>query len=183
MHFDFKPLDIKDVVHIKPKKFDDQRGFFSEVFKASEFEERGITGPIVQVNHSRSHKNVLRGLHYQLNPKAQGKMVGVVLGEIYDVGVDLRKESSTYGNWVGAKLTSENKGVLYFPEGFAHGFCVLSDVAEVVYYCTGSEYSPENEHGIIWNDPSLKIEWPIQNPILSEKDSQLSRWDVAENNF
>mgnify|MGYP003321657449 FL=1 len=102
---------------------------------------------------------------------------------IYDVGVDLRKESSTYGNWVGAKLTSENKGVLYFPEGFAHGFCVLSDVAEVVYYCTGSEYSPENEHGIIWNDPSLKIEWPIQNPILSEKDSQLSRLDVAENNF
>ena len=127
-------------------------------------------------------KNVLRGLHYQKNPKAQDKLVIALRGEIFDVAVDIRKDSSTYGKWVGEILSEENHRLLYIPEGFAHGFCVLSEEADVLYKVT-HEYSPEDEMGIMWNDPEINITWPIDKPILQEKDSQLPSLKNADNNF
>lgn len=173
MAFSFKRMDIPEVVLVEPVTYDDKRGSFAETYKLSDFSQFGIDKQFVQVNHSGSKKNVLRGLHYQLNPMSQGKLVQTVVGKIFDVAVDIRKNSPYYKKWVSANLSSENKRMLYIPEGFAHGFCVLSDNAEVIYYCT-REYSPEFDSGIIWNDSSVNIEWPIKNPILSEKDSQLS---------
>ena len=172
MPFQFSRLAIPDVVLIEPTVFPDERGFFIESYKYSEFAAFGIKEHFVQDNHSRSVKGVLRGLHYQRQPKAQGKLVRVVVGEIFDVGVDIRKGSPTYGKWVGEVLSAENKRMLYIPPGFAHGFCVLSEVAEVLYKTT-TEYSPEHDAGIIWNDPEIGIEWPIEHPILSEKDAGL----------
>jgi dTDP-4-dehydrorhamnose 3,5-epimerase len=174
MPFSFTRLAIPDVVLIEPTIFPDERGFFMETYKYSDFAAFGIKEHFVQDNHSRSTKDVLRGLHFQTPPKAQGKLVRVVVGEIFDVGVDIRKGSPTYGKWVGEVLSAENKRMLYIPPGFAHGFCVLSEVAEVLYKTT-EEYAPEYDAGIRWNDPEIGIEWPIEHPILSEKDLALPR--------
>jgi dTDP-4-dehydrorhamnose 3,5-epimerase len=180
--FSFQRLEIPEVVLIEPKVFQDGRGFFMETYKFSDFAAFGIAERFVQDNHSRSKKSVIRGLHYQNPPKAQGKLVRAVVGEIFDVAVDIRRGSPTYGKWVGEKLSSENKRMLYIPPGFAHGFCVLSAEAEVVYKVT-EEYAPEHEAGIIWNDPDIGISWPIANPIISEKDAALPCLKEAENRF
>ncbi|AFS83509.1 dTDP-4-dehydrorhamnose 3,5-epimerase [Candidatus Nitrosopumilus sediminis] len=182
MPFTFKRLNIPDVVLIEAKSFPDDRGFFLESFKESSFISNGIVTRFVQDNFSHSSQGVLRGLHYQKNPKAQSKLVTALRGEIFDVAVDIRKDSPTYGKWVGEILSESNHKSLYIPEGFAHGFCVISKTADVLYK-VNNEYSPEHEKGIIWNDPDLKITWPIENPILSQKDTQLSSLKDADNNF
>jgi len=182
MPFNFKKTSIADVILIEPKIFTDKRGVFLEICKQSEFKRYGLEKPFCQVNHSRSIKNVLRGLHYQLAPRAQSKLVHVISGEIFDVGVDLRKNSATYGQWVGEILSSQNRKMLYIPEGFAHGFCALSDIAEVIYHCT-AEYSTEHDRGILWSDQKLNIQWPIKNPVLSDKDIGLPTLEKAEHNF
>ena len=169
MPFSFNRTKIPEVVLIKPQVFNDDRGFFMETYKMPDFIDAGITDSFVQDNHSRSVKGVLRGLHYQNPPFAQGKLVRVVRGQIFDVAVDIRKGSPTYGRWVGEVLSEENRSMLYIPEGFAHGFCVLSQVAEVVYKASGG-YSPQAEAGIVWNDEDLNIEWPVKKPIVSERD-------------
>ena len=159
---------IDGLIIIEPKVFRDSRGLFYEVYSESRYKEHGVSARFVQDNHSVSEKGVLRGLHYQVNP-GQDKLVRVVRGEVFDVAVDIRKGSSTYGKWWGLSLSEANNLQLYIPIGFAHGFCVLSDSAEVLYKCS-DYYSPQNERGIIWNDPDLAIDWPIENPTLSEKD-------------
>jgi dTDP-4-dehydrorhamnose 3,5-epimerase len=167
--FTFQRLEIKDIIVIEPLVFGDDRGFFMETYKASDFSRNGIAGTFVQDNHSRSSRGILRGLHYQHPPYAQGKLVRAVSGEIYDVAVDIRRESGTFGKWVSVILSDKNRKILYVPEGFAHGFCVLSDLTDVLYKTT-SDYTPEAEAGIIWNDADLKIEWPVRKPVLSKKD-------------
>ena len=164
-------LAIPDVVLFTPKVFGDERGFFYESFNARAFAEAtGLTPNFVQDNHSRSVRGVLRGLHYQLSPHAQGKLVRVTHGEVFDVAVDIRRSSPTYGQWVGAHLSAENKRQLWIPEGFAHGFITLSDTAEFLYKTTGF-YSPEAERCIAWNDPDIGIDWPMDfAPTLSGKD-------------
>lgn len=170
MPFEFKALDIEDVILITPKVFVDDRGFFEESYKKSEFKANGIDDDFVQDNHSKSTKGVLRGLHYQANPKAQAKLIRCISGKILDVAVDIRKNSPTFGQWVSSVLSADNKKMLYIPSGFAHGFCVLSDVAEILYK-TSSEYCPQNDRGILWNDPEIAINWGLEvDPILSEKD-------------
>ena len=162
---------IPDVLLFKPKVFGDARGFFLETFRTSWFEERNINANFVQDNHSSSARGVLRGLHYQIqNP--QGKLVRVTAGEVYDVAVDLRKSSPTFGKSVGVYLSAENKNILWIPPGFAHGFLVLSEHAEFNYKCT-EYYAPEHDRSLLWNDPALKIDWPlgdIVTPVLSAKD-------------
>lgn len=160
---------IPDVKIINPKVFGDQRGFFLETFEQKRYQEKlEINLTFVQDNHSRSQKNVLRGLHFQKqNP--QGKLVRVVRGEVFDVAVDIRKDSLTYGKWVGVLLSEENKSQLWIPPGLAHGFLVLSDIADFEYKCT-SYYDPNSEGCLLWNDPTVNITWPISTPILSEKD-------------
>jgi dTDP-4-dehydrorhamnose 3,5-epimerase len=177
MPFDFRKLEIPGLILIEPKVFEDGRGFFMETYKMPDFIATGIEGNFVQENHSRSSKGVLRGLHYQNPPFAQGKLVRVIRGEIFDVSVDIRRGSPTWGKWVGVILSEENKNVLYVPAGLAHGFCVLSKIAEVIYKTT-NVYSAESEAGIIWNDEDLNIEWPVKKPILSEKDR---RWPTLKN--
>ncbi len=167
--FKFTKLEIPDVVLIEPTVFEDSRGFFMESYNYREFEAFGLKDNYVQDNHSRSSKGVLRGLHYQLKERAQAKLIRVVRGEIFDVAVDIRKTSPYYGKWVAVNLSEENKKMLYIPEGFAHGFCVLSEVADVLYKTTNF-YSLRHERGIIWNDPKIGIDWPIKEPILSKKD-------------
>lgn len=169
MPFEFKRLEIPDVILIKPKVFEDERGFFMETYKRPDFEKAGIKGEFVQDNHSKSKYGVLRGLHFQREPYAQAKIVRCIRGVIYDVAVDLRRNSPTFGKYVGVILSEFNKSQLYIPRGFAHGFVVLSDVAEVVYK-VDNVYTPNYEGGLIWNDPDVGIKWPIENPILSEKD-------------
>ncbi len=181
MPFEFQKLEIPDVILIKPKIFGDDRGFFMETYKKSDFEKIGIKKEFVQDNHSKSVKGVLRGLHYQLNPKPQGKLVRVVKGSILDVAVDIRKNSPTFGKWVSAVLSEENRHMLWVPEGFAHGFLTLED-AEVLYKTT-NEYSPELDRGILWNDEQIGIDWGIENPILSDKDKKLPSLKDAEINF
>jgi len=171
MSFVFKKLKIPEVILIEPKSFPDKRGFFMETYKQSEFAKSGIKEKFVQENHSRSKKNVLRGLHYQDKPETQAKLVRCVSGEIFDVAADIRKNSPTYGKWVGVVLSEKNKKEIFIPEGFAHGFCVLSEKAEIIYK-TSREYSPKYEKGVIWNDPAINIKWPVKNPLISEKDSQ-----------
>ncbi|EKO3561836.1 dTDP-4-dehydrorhamnose 3,5-epimerase [Vibrio fluvialis] len=165
--------DIPDVKIIEPTVFGDERGFFMETWNQKRFEEL-VTGKptlFVQDNHSKSKKGILRGLHYQTE-NTQGKLVRVVSGEVFDVAVDIRKDSPTFGKWVGVYLSAENKRQLWVPEGFAHGFYVTSEEAEFVYKCT-DYYNPNAEHTILWNDKSLSIEWPIQcYPELSNKDQQ-----------
>lgn len=164
--------DISEVLIFEPKVFGDERGFFFESFSQKFFEEAvGRKIEFVQDNHSKSCKGVLRGLHYQLDPYAQGKLVRCVAGEVFDVAVDIRKSSPTFGKWVGVNLSAENKKQLWIPEGFAHGFLVLSESAEFVYKTT-NYYAPQHEAGIIWNDETINIEWPSIEVILSEKDKQ-----------
>ena len=182
MSFNFKKLEISDVVLVEPKSFSDDRGFFLESFKISEFTENGINTKFVQDNISHSVSDVIRGLHFQKNPKAQAKLITAVKGEIFDVAVDIRKISPTYGKWVSEILSEDNHNLLYVPEGFAHGFCVLSKEADV-YYKVSNEYSPKDEGGIIWNDSSLNIEWPISKPIVSSSDSQLPLFDNLDDYF
>ncbi|MCW1299443.1 MAG: dTDP-4-dehydrorhamnose 3,5-epimerase [Candidatus Parvarchaeota archaeon] len=171
MPFEFKRLEIQSVTLITPKVFTDERGFFMETYQKDAFAKAGITGEFVQQNHSKSVKGVLRGLHYQKEPYAQAKLVRCIKGEIFDVAVDIRKNSPTFGKYVSATLSAENKSMLYIPRGFAHGFEVLSDEAEITY-SIDNIYAKESESGIIWNDPSIKINWPIKSPILSEKDKK-----------
>ncbi len=182
MSFKFKRLEIPDVVLVEPKKIGDARGFFVEVYKSSDFNSFGIDKQIVQINYSKSQKSVLRGLHYQKEPCAQAKLVRVVQGEIFDVVVDIRKGSPSYGKWVGVNLDSDSMNMLYVPEGFAHGFLTLSDEAEIEYYCS-SVYSPENERGIIYNDSTLNISWPEENLLLSKKDLENPQLDKSDNDF
>ena len=167
------PLAIPDVLLLEPKVFGDERGFFYESYNQQAFlQATGLNVSFVQDNHSRSARNVLRGLHYQLPPKAQGKLVRAVIGEVFDVSVDLREDSPTFGQWVGEKLSAENKRMMWIPPGFAHGFLVLSEYAEFLYKTT-DYYAPELERGVLWNDPDLAIEWPISGePVLSAKDAQ-----------
>ena len=181
MNFIFKKLSIPEVILIEPKLFFDERGFFFENFKEENFISNGIT-KFIQENFSYSIQGVIRGLHYQKNPKAQAKLVTVPSGEIFDVVVDIRKKSPTYGKYVTEILSENNHRSLYIPEGFAHGFSVLSKNANVIYKIS-NEYSPNDEGGIIWNDPTLNIPWPIKNPIISEKDSKLPLLEKIENNF
>ncbi len=169
--FNFIKTDIDGMFIIEPTVFGDDRGYFLETYHYEEFKAAGIDANFVQDNQSKSKKGVLRGLHFQTK-KPQGKLVHVIKGEVFDVGVDLRKESPTFGKWVGATLSAENKRQLYIPAGFAHGFLVLSDEAEFVYKCTDF-YDPKNEGGIIYNDPDINITWPITNNmtvLLSNKD-------------
>jgi len=182
MPFAFKRLAIPGVVLIEPKFFEDERGFFMETYKMPDFVAAGIKVNFVQENHSRSTKGVLRGLHYQNPPFAQGKLVRAVRGEIFDVAVDIRKGSPTWGKWVGVILSEKNKNILYVPAGLAHGFCVLSETADVTYKTT-NVYSPQSEAGIIWNDKELNIEWPVKEPILSGKDKNLPTLRNADIKF
>lgn len=174
------PLAIPEVILFEPKVFGDDRGFFFESFNQARF-DAAVGRPVtfVQDNHSRSVRNVLRGLHYQIQ-QAQGKLVRVAVGEVFDVAVDLRRSSPTFGKWVGAVLSAENKKQLWVPEGFGHGFVVLSDVAEFLYKTT-DYYAPEHERCIMWNDPDLAIDWPMQGePVLSAKDSQGAAFKRAD---
>ena len=161
--------EIPDVKIVKPKVYGDERGFFLETFEQKRYQKMlGISLNFVQDNHSQSQKNVLRGLHFQKeNP--QGKLVRVVRGEVFDVAVDIRKDSSTYGKWVGVILSEDNKSQLWIPPGLAHGFLVMSDIADFEYKCT-NYYDPNSERCLLWNDPTVNINWPISTPILSEKD-------------
>lgn len=161
---------LAGVVLIEPAVFNDPRGFFMETFHQKKYAEAGIDRTFVQDNRSLSIKGTLRGLHYQLK-HPQAKLVFVVKGEIFDVVVDIRKGSPTYGKWVGANLSDENRRQIYVPEGFAHGFCVLSETADVIYKCTDL-YTTGDEYGILWSDPEIGIEWPIARPLLSDKDSK-----------
>jgi dTDP-4-dehydrorhamnose 3,5-epimerase len=167
----FTPLAIPEVILLEPDVHIDNRGYFYERFNQNDFEQIvKKKNNFVQDNHSQSKKNVLRGLHYQLSPSAQGKLVTVVQGEVFDVAVDIRKSSVTFGKWVSAVLSAENKKQLWVPVGFAHGFITLSEISEMIYKTT-DYYSPKHERCIIWNDPTINISWPINiKPILSEKD-------------
>jgi dTDP-4-dehydrorhamnose 3,5-epimerase len=182
--FAFRPLkELPDIILIEPRVFADDRGWFMETYKQSEFDAQGIRFTFPQDNHSRSiAKHVIRGLHYQKDPAAQGKLVRCVLGAIYDVAVDIRRGSPTYGRWVGVELTEESRRLLWLPPGFAHGFCTLTDVSEVVYKTT-AEYSAPHDRGIRWNDPALGIAWPVASPILSPKDAKAPTLAEADNNF
>lgn len=163
---------IPEVLIIEPRVFGDGRGFFFESFNQQGFDEAvGSNIVFVQDNHSKSSKNVLRGLHYQLPPKAQGKLVRVVQGEVFDVAVDIRKESATFGRWVGEILSADNKKQMWIPPGFAHGFLTLSDTAEFLYKTT-DYYFPALERCIRWNDPTLAVDWPCGAPLLSAKDQE-----------
>jgi dTDP-4-dehydrorhamnose 3,5-epimerase len=172
---------IPDVLLIEPEVFKDQRGFFFESYNQRLYQSQGIKPTFVQDNHSRSIRNTLRGLHYQINP-GQDKLVRVILGEVYDVAVDIRFNSPTFGEWVGIYLSGDNKKQLFIPRGFAHGFCVMSDVAEFEYKCS-EYYSARDERGISWNDPDLKIDWPVKDPIISEKDKNNPMFKDIEKDF
>jgi dTDP-4-dehydrorhamnose 3,5-epimerase len=169
----FIDTKLKGVVLVEPDVFDDPRGYFLETYHAGRYAEGGIAGPFVQDNFSHSVRGALRGLHYQVR-HAQGKLVMALQGRIFDVAVDIRKGSPTFTQWVGVELSGENKRQLYIPPGFAHGFCVLSDTADVLYKCT-DVYSQKDERGIIWNDPALAIAWPVTTPLLSDKDRAYKR--------
>lgn len=174
-------LAIPDVLLIEPKVFGDERGFFFESFNQKVFDEavgRNVT--FVQDNHSKSARGVLRGLHYQLDPHAQGKLVRVVQGEVFDVAVDIRKSSPTFGQWVGARLSADNKHQLWVPEGFAHGFLTLSETAEFLYKTTNF-YAPESERAIAWHDADLDIDWcGVSDPAVSEKDGKAALFCDAD---
>ncbi len=175
MPFIFQNTPIDGLVVIEPKAFPDDRGFFLESYKKSEFENQGIPTSFVQDNHSNSSKGTMRALHYQLSPYCQGKLVRVTRGSVWDVAVDLRKESQSYGKWFGLELSAENHTMFWIPEGFAHGFVALTDEVDFLYKTT-NEYHKESERSIIWNDPDLAIKWPIDKPLLSEKDSKNPRF-------
>ena len=172
MPFIFNQTKIADVVLIAPKVFGDDRGFFLESYKKSDFRQNGIDVEFVQDNHSKSSKGVLRGLHYQSHPKPQAKLVRCTHGKIFDVVVDIRKNSQTFGQWVGFELSADNKQMLYIPAGFAHGFVVLSDEVELIYKAS-HEFSLELDRGIRWDDPTINIDWGIDfTPLISDKDAK-----------
>lgn len=178
---EFEPTAISDVVLIRPRVFGDARGFFFESWHERKFAAAGITARFVQDNHSRSVRHTLRGLHYQIE-HPQGKLLRVVRGAIFDVAVDIRRKSPTFGRWVGAELSEENQQTLWVPEGFAHGFLVLSETADCLYRCTDF-YFPAYERAIAWNDPDLAISWPLPagaTPLLSPKDAAAGRFRDAE---
>jgi dTDP-4-dehydrorhamnose 3,5-epimerase len=174
MPFSFTPTALPGVVIIEPAAFVDNRGFFLETYKQSDFHRAGIDASFVQENHSRSVKDTLRGLHAQRSPKAQSKLVRVIEGEILDVAADVRLDSPTFGRWLGVTLSSENRRLLYVPAGYVHGFYVVSAEAQVIYKTT-DEYAPECEYGVRWDDPQLAIRWPGASPLLSERDK---RWPL-----
>ena len=179
MPFTFKSLKIADVILVEPKVFPDDRGYFMETFKASDFKKANLPTHFVQDNFSFSKKDVIRGLHYQKEPKAQGKLVTVFKGAVWDVAVDIRRQSPTFLQWVAAELNDKNHAMLYIPPGFAHGFVSLTEDVLLLYKCT-NEYDPQSDAGIRWNDPDIAIPWPVQKPILSEKDRQLPLIHQAE---
>lgn len=173
MTFIFEKQKINEVILIKPKSFNDERGFFLESYKKSQFIQNGIDVEFVQDNHSKSTKGVLRGLHYQAAPFSQAKLIKCIKGEIIDVAVDIRPNSPTFSKYVKVNLSETNKSMLYIPKGFAHGFVVLSEEAEIIYK-TGAEYSAQHDRGILWNDKTINIDWGIDfEPILSNKDKIL----------
>jgi dTDP-4-dehydrorhamnose 3,5-epimerase len=182
MPFCFTRLQLPEVVLVEATAWSDDRGFFVEMYKRSEFAAHGIPQAFVQDNYSHSSRGVLRGLHYQKDPRAQGKLVSVVNGQIFDVAVDIRHGSPTYGRWVGVTLSAAPFRLLYVPAGFAHGFCVLSQEADVLYKVT-DEYAPELDRGILWNDPAIGVDWPLLDPILSAKDAALPCLAEADNNL
>ncbi|OXM88403.1 dTDP-4-dehydrorhamnose 3,5-epimerase [Paenibacillus rigui] len=174
---------LKGVFIIEPAVFQDARGFFTESYNQQAFEKHGLQADFIQDNHSLSvEKGVLRGMHYQLNPKAQTKLVRVTAGAIYDIILDIRRGSVTFGQWIGVQLSAENKRQLWVPKGFAHGFCTLFPNTEVQYK-VDEYYSPEHDRGIAWNDPDLQFDWPEVQPILSPKDSNHPPLQHAEMNF
>jgi len=169
----FSPASIPDIIIVQPQFFSDERGFFMETYRAQRFAEHGIPDSFVQDNHSGSRQGTLRGLHYQIR-QPQGKLVRVVVGEIFDVAVDLRRNSPTFGRWEGILVSAQNKLQVWIPPGFAHGFYVLSEWAEVIYKTT-DYYAPEWERTLLWNDPDIGIRWPLLNgqpPIISDKDAR-----------
>jgi dTDP-4-dehydrorhamnose 3,5-epimerase len=182
MSFTFEPLDIPELVLVRPTRHRDERGFFQESYRASAFARGGIHAVFVQDNLARSTRGVLRGLHYQLPPAAQGKLVGVVSGRIFDVAVDLRVGAATYGRWAGRTLDADTGELLWIPEGFAHGYVVLSDVAEVFYKVT-AEYAAELDRGVRWNDPAIGVAWPVPEPFVSAKDRAQPPLAEADNPF
>ncbi len=172
MPFTFRPLSIEDVVVIEPRVFPDGRGYFLESYKKSDFVKNGIDVDFVQDNHSFSQKGVLRGLHYQIPPRAQGKLVRVIRGAVLDVAVDIRESSPTWLQWVSETLSEDNNLMMYIPPGFAHGFLTLSDEVHLLYKCT-DEYAPDTERGIRWDDPDIGVDWQVDNPVVSDKDEKL----------
>lgn len=179
MPFTFKPLEIPDVILIEPKSFPDDRGYFLESFKASEFAQGNLPTHFVQDNFSYSHKHVIRGLHYQKEPHAQGKLIMVLKGSVLDVAVDIRKKSPTFLKWVAQELSDQNRMMSYIPLGFAHGFISLTDDVHLLYKCT-REYHPQSDAGIRWDDPAIAIPWPVRNPIISRKDQMLPYVENAQ---
>lgn len=183
MPFTFTPYELPGLLLVEPKAFHDARGWFLEAYKRSEFVKGGIPDVFVQDNYAHSvGLGTLRGLHYQKDPAAQGKLIRVVRGEILDVVVDIRKGSPTYGRHAAVRLSAENMRMLWVPVGFAHGYCALSEVSEVVYKVT-HEYSPQHDRGIRWNDPALGIDWPTKEPIVSPKDANAPLLADADNSF
>ena len=179
MSFIFTKQAIPEVILVESSLFPDERGFFTEVFRASEFEKNGLPGRFLQDNFSYSKKGVVRGLHYQLDPKAQGKLVRVLKGKILDVAVDVRRKSPTFLQKVAVELSAENNRMLFIPEGFAHGFVSLSEEVFFLYKCT-SEYSKEHERGIRYDDPDISMDWEVSEPLVSEKDLELPYAKDAE---
>lgn len=181
---EFRELELIGVFEITPEPHYDKRGFFMRVYDDELFKEHGIHREWVNENHSHSgKKGIIRGLHFQVEPFTETKLIRCIRGSIFDVAVDVRKNSSTFGRWIGLELTEENKKMLYIPRGFAHGFCTLSDISEVVYK-VDNYYSQVHERGLIWNDSALGIEWPVTDPILSSKDQKnMSLQKLLENGF
>jgi len=183
MPFQFTKLEIPEVILIKPKVFSDDRGFFMETYKYSDFSKFGIDDQFIQSNHSKTAaQGVVRGLHFQKKPFEQAKLIRTIAGSIFDVAVDIRKNSPTYGKHVSAVLSAENKEILYIPAGFAHGFCTLEEGTEIVYECSKA-YSPEHDRGIIWNDRDINIQWSALEPVLSGKDQRWPCLKESDNNF
>lgn len=170
MSIKYSKTDLSDVLLIEPRVFKDSRGFFMETFHQKKYAEAGIDHDFIQDNYSHSTQGTLRGLHYQLK-QPQAKLIYVITGEIFDVAVDIRRGSPGFGKWVGQYLSRENKRQLFIPEGFAHGFCVISETADVLYKTTDL-YNPDDEYGVLWSDPTVGIDWPVGEPIISEKDRQ-----------
>lgn len=176
-------VTLADAILLEPQVFGDHRGFFTESYNKDKYQSIGINSVFIQDNQSMSAQaGTLRGLHYQMHPMAQSKLVSVLAGAIYDVIVDIRQDSPTFGQWEGFILSAENKRQLFVPQGFAHGFCTLVPNTHV-FYKVDQSYSPEHDRGIAWNDPNLNIDWPVSNPILSDKDKQHPKLQEADNNF
>ncbi len=183
MTFTFARVESPEgLIIVTPYVFSDERGFFMESYRSDEFEKAGIKGEFVQDNHSKSTKGVIRGLHFQKDPCEQSKLVRCIRGEVFDVAVDLRPKSDTFGKWYGIVLSEQNKKMLYIPKGFAHGFSTLSEEAEVLYK-VDEFYSREDERGIVYNDPKIAVDWKVSNPILSSKDKALPNFDGEEDYF